>query len=329
MVCHPRTSLCARWRVVFLRRLLGAIAACVAGSRRQERVRRPANSTAILRRAGAQLTGRSRVIVEFHGTPDVRAITSARGVAAPAARGAAGAGRPRSTTPTCATLAADPRVARVMVDRPAFATLERTARGHRLQTPCALTELRHAWTGAAASAIAVIDSGVNAAHDDLWRVARPDQRVVHFKDFTTPSAPSVWTTSRRPTASATARTSPASSPATATTPTARARGIAPGAHLIGAEGARRRRARLHQRRHRRDRLRDRQQDRATTSASSTCRWRSGVFESYDTDPLTQAAKRAVDAGIVVVGVGGQPRPERRSTKRSTAASRRRATRPGC
>ena len=34
-----------------------------------------------------QLTGRSRVIVEFHGTPDVRAITSAHGVATRALRG--------------------------------------------------------------------------------------------------------------------------------------------------------------------------------------------------------------------------------------------------
>src|SRR5262249_57647550 len=30
----------------------------------------------------------------------------------------------------------------------------------------------------------------------------------------------------------------------------------------------------------------------------------GVYESYNTDPLTQAAKRAVDAGIVVVAAAG-------------------------
>ena len=30
----------------------------------------------------------------------------------------------------------------------------------------------------------------------------------------------------------------------------------------------------------------------------------GVFESYHTDPLTPAAKRAVDAGIVVVAAAG-------------------------
>ena len=42
----------------------------------------------------------------------------------------------------------------------------------------------------------------------------------------------------------------------------------------------------------------------TTSASSTCRSAPGVFESYKTDPLTLAAKRAVDAGIVVVAAAG-------------------------
>ena len=31
---------------------------------------------------------------------------------------------------------------------------------------------------------------------------------------------------------------------------------------------------------------------------------SGVFESYHTDPLAQAARRAVEAGIVVVAAAG-------------------------
>src|SRR4030095_9290793 len=33
----------------------------------------------------------------------------------------------------------------------------------------------------------------------------------------------------------------------------------------------------------------------------------GVYESYETDPLTLATRRAVDAGIVVVTAAGQPR----------------------
>jgi serine protease AprX len=36
----------------------------------------------------------------------------------------------------------------------------------------------------------------------------------------------------------------------------------------------------------------------------------GVYESYETDPLTLAAKRAAEAGIVVVTAAGKSRPER-------------------
>ena len=54
-----------------------------------------------------------------------------------------------------------------------------------------------------------------------------------------------------------------------------------------------------------------------------------VTESYTTDPLTLAAKRAVDAGIVVVAAAGNLGKNAARARRSTAASRRRATRPGC
>ena len=56
--------------------------------------------------------------------------------------------------------------------------------------------------------------------------------------------------------------------------------------------------RLHQRRHRRDRLRDRGQG-AYNIRVINLSVATGVFESYANDPLTLAARRAVDAGIVV------------------------------
>ena len=47
----------------------------------------------------------------------------------------------------------------------------------------------------------------------------------------------------------------------------------------------------------------------------------GVYESYNTDPLTLAAKRAVEAGIVVVTAAGNLGADADGHSRSTAASR--------
>src|SRR5688500_11288439 len=75
-------------------------------------------------RAG-RLVGRSRVIVEFKDSPDVRAITAHRGRAGRrlAAHRAQVA---ELDNVALAALAADPRVARVTIDRPAFAAMFRT-----------------------------------------------------------------------------------------------------------------------------------------------------------------------------------------------------------
>ena len=256
-----------------------------------------------------QLTGRSRVIVEFHGTPDVRAITSARGVATRALSG------PRAHVAEIgntdlAVLAGDPRVARVMADRPAFATLQRTRAAVGLKA----VSLRGS-TGAgtdlgpgiaagigAGVGIAVIDSGVNAAHDDLWR-SRAGQRVARFKDFTAPSSPNVWTNAP-PSDGFGHGTHVAGILAGNGYHSKGLRmGIAPGAHLVALK------------------VLDDQGfgfisgvidaiDYAVANRSAlgirviNLSVGSGIYESYDTDPLAQAAKRAVDAGIVVVASAG-------------------------
>ena len=54
-----------------------------------------------------------------------------------------------------------------------------------------------------------------------------------------------------------------------------------------------------------------------------------VNESYLTDPLTLAAKRVVDAGIVVVGAAGNRGKNADGRRSNTAVLPRRATRPGC
>jgi serine protease AprX len=255
----------------------------------------PAKLDQLLSDRASRLAGRSRVIVEFHGTPDVRAITGAHGVAARLMRG-----RPAQLAEIgnidLVALATDPRVKRVMADRPAFATLERTAAaiGYQMPGPSGPGTPE---TGSGIG-IALIDSGVNPNHDDLWHSAA-GQRVVLFKDFTLPGAPS----------------GPASD------------GFGHGTHVAGilagngymSYGKRRgiaRNARLIA-------LKvldgdglgyisnvidaiDYAVDNKTALGIRVINLSvgAGVYESYDTDPLTQAAKRAVDAGIVVVASAG-------------------------
>ena len=127
------------------------------------------------------LAGRSRVIVEFHSTPDVRAITGAHGVAARLMRGRS-AQVAEIGNVDLESLARDPRVKRVMADRPAFAMLERTAAAIGYQMPSPTGGGGTPETGSGIG-IAVIDSGVNTNHDDLWHSAA-GQRVVHFRNFT-------------------------------------------------------------------------------------------------------------------------------------------------
>jgi serine protease AprX len=243
-----------------------------------------------------QLAGRSRVIVEFHGQTDVRAITSARGIANRALRGQR-AHLAEIGNADLPALAGDPRVARVMADRPAFATLERTNAAIGLDV--ARSSSGGTSTGGRGIGIAVIDSGINAAHDDLWR-SPLGQRVVDFKDFTAP--PGVW--SNTPYDGFGHGTHVAGIIAgNGYLSRGRRSGVAPGAHLVALK------------------VLDDQGlgfisgvidaiDYAVANRTSlgirviNLSVGSGIYESYHTDPLAQAAKRAVDAGIVVVTSAG-------------------------
>jgi serine protease AprX len=245
-----------------------------------------------------QLTGRSRVIVEFKGAPDVRAITSAHGVAARTMRG-----RPTQVAEISnldlLTLANDPRVSRVMADRPAFALLERTAAAIGI-TPTGTPATDVVETGRGVG-IALIDSGANAQHDDLWRSSF-GQRVVAFKDFTT--TPSGNWSNVPPRDGFGHGTHVAGILAgNGYDSSGRRRGIARRANLIALKA-----------------LDDdgfgfvsnviEAIDYAVANRTAlgirviNLSIGAGVYESYDTDPLAQATKRAVDAGIVVVTSAG-------------------------
>jgi serine protease AprX len=246
------------------------------------------------------LTGRSRVIVQFHGEPDVRAITGNAGVAGRklSSVGALVADIDNVRLPA---LAADPRVRRIVIDRGAVGTMERT--GAAIGATVVRRELGLTGRGIG---IAVIDSGISASHDDLsdarGRGPRADSRVVYFKDFTSERRPRGR--ADRPSDGFGHGTHVAGIIAGNGSASQGARkGIAPAASLIGLKV-----------------LDDEGRGYVSDVIAAidhgiairkvynlrvmNVSVASGVYESYETDLVAQATKRAVDAGIVVVASAG-------------------------
>jgi serine protease AprX len=248
-----------------------------------------------------QLSGRSRVIVEFKGEPDARVITGSRGVA----------GRPLLSARSqvvelenqaLTDLVSHPQVARMHIDHPAFATMERT--GAAIAATIARQTFRLSGKGIG---VAVIDSGITAWHDDLYLAgARSPQaapRIVHFKDFTKAPSPRIWI-SEQPSDEYGHGTHVAGIIAgNGFDSNGARRGIAPGANLIGLK------------------VLDANGQGYISDVIAAIDYAiavrktynirvinlsvaSGVFESYETDPLTHAARRAVEAGIVVIAAAG-------------------------
>ena len=252
---------------------------------------------AVLRHHAQRLSGRTRVIVQFTGETDIRVFGRR---ASTGRRLGPDAHVAEVENFDLTTLAADPRVARVMFDRPAFATLERTG----LATGATVARQESGVSGRGVG-IALIDSGISSWHDDLYRSSnsRAPEPVAHFKDFTTEANSQIWSSS------------PAYDDFGHGTHVAgilagsghdsggKHKGMAPGATLVGlkvldAEG--------------RGYISDviAAIDYAVSVRAAynirviNLSVASGVFESYWHDPLTLAARRAVDAGIVVVAAAG-------------------------
>jgi serine protease AprX len=255
----------------------------------------------VLRKRAKQLAGTSRVIVEFRDMPDVRAITGRGGVAGKRLS-ILRANVAEIANTRLEALATDPRVARVYIDRPAFATLERTS--NAIGAAMARQELGLTGTGIG---VAVIDSGVSGWHDDLFMERQGNRveytpRVVHFKDFVNPS-PDPYNP-EYPYDDYGHGTHVAGIIAgNGFDSNSRRGGVAPKANVIGlkvldANGtgfvsdviaaldyavA----------------MKDAYNIRVINVSAGA-----GVYESYHTDPLAQAARRAVEAGIVVVAASG-------------------------
>ncbi len=163
-----------------------------------------------LRHRARQLSGRTRVIVQFKGDSDVRLL----GKRAAAGRRLGRGGQVAEVdNAELSKIAADPRVEGVYLDRPIFATMERTG----LSTGASLVRDQMNVTGRGIG-VAVIDSGITNWHDDLTsrHVARLALQGLHQRHERVVER-------RVTTITAMARTSRASSRARDTTRTASTR----------------------------------------------------------------------------------------------------------
>jgi serine protease AprX len=250
----------------------------------------------VLRHRARQLWGRSRVIVEFNGDADVRVFGSRSITGRPLAQRLQAAEVDNVDLPA---VAADPRVARVMFDRPVFATLERTG----LSIAATVARQEFGVTGRGIG-VAVIDSGINGYHNDLQSHSYwlPD-RVAHFKDFTNDHWGGYWYFNSAYDDYGHGTHVAGIIAGNGYESGGKHKGIAPGARLVGLKV-----------------LDANGQGYVSDviaaidyaiSIKATYNIRvinlsvaSGVYESFWLDPLTLAAKRAVDAGIVVVAAAG-------------------------
>ncbi len=188
-------------------------------------------------------------------------------------------------------LAASGKVRRVHYDRPVETLLGRLSAA----TGALAVQRRLGFTGAGVG-VAVIDSGVTPSHDDLRNSTRTAQRITKFVDFVGGQAAAYddWGHGTHVAGIIAGNGYDAHGART---------GMAPDANLVVLKA-----------------LDGNGQGRISTIIAALD-WAvanrlaynirvinmslgAGVFESYKTDPLTLAAKRAVDAGIVVVAAAG-------------------------
>ena len=188
-----------------------------------------------------------------------------------------------------AILANSPLVAEISIDRPVHGATERTA------TTIGANSVRQQFGyDGSGIGIAIIDSGVTAWHDDL--TGPNGQRVVEFVDLVN-GASSPYDDYGHGTHVAGIVAGNGYDSSGART------GIAPGAHLLvlkalDSSGTGRISDVIAALDHviaRKDALNLRVVNLSISAA---------VYERYDSDPLTIAARRVVEAGIVVVGAAG-------------------------
>ncbi|HMD36254.1 MAG TPA: S8 family serine peptidase [Vicinamibacterales bacterium] len=239
------------------------------------------------------LTGRSRVVVRTAGGPVGQVISQVQHLGGQLVRrlpliDALAIDLPNAAIPI---IAANPLVERISMDRVVAGAMERTSA--TIGAAAVRQELGYDGAGVG---VAIIDSGVAPSHDDLADAADGTQRVDRFVDFVNGRDAAYDDYGHGTHVGGIVAGNGFDSGGARS-------GIAPAAHLIvlkvlDAQG----RGRISDVIAALDYTvanRDALNIRVVNLSVAT-----GVYESYDTDPLTLAAKRAVSAGLVVVAAAG-------------------------
>jgi serine protease AprX len=235
--------------------------------------------------------GDSRVIVEFNDDSDSSARIKAAGGKSGRRLGIINARAGQMPNALLKRLANDPKVKKIHADRIAEASIARTAATIGAKN----VHAQYGYTGAGVG-VAVIDSGITGWHDDLSIANGQGQRVAAFVDFVNGQTQKYDDWGHGTHVAGIIAGNGYDS-------TGARQAIAPGASIIALKAL------------------DFEGKGYISNIIAALDWAianrtqhnirvinmslgAGVFESYHTDPLTQAAKRAVDAGIVVVAAAG-------------------------
>jgi len=235
--------------------------------------------------------GESDVIVEFNDDVDSLSRIKAAGGRGGRRLGIIKARAGRMPNALLKRLANDPKVKRIHKDRETEAFLARTAAAIGAKN----VHAQYGYNGAGVG-VAVIDSGITPWHDDLTVANREGQRVTAFVDFVNGQTAKYDDWGHGTHVAGIIAGNGYDS-------TGARQAIAPKANIISLKAL------------------DGEGKGRISYIIAALDWAvanktqynirvinmslgAGVFESYNTDPLTLAAKRAVDAGIVVVAAAG-------------------------
>jgi len=235
--------------------------------------------------------GETDVIVEFNDDSDSTLRITANGGRAGRKLGVIKARAARISNVLLKRLADDPKVKKVHLDREVAGEIARTTAAVGAKN----VQAQYGYTGAGVG-VAVIDSGITAWHDDLTVANRAGQRVTAFVDFVNNQTTKYddWGHGTHVAGIIAGNGYDSNGDRTA---------IAPKANIVALKAL------------------DFEGKGRISNIIAALDWAishkaqynirvinmslgAGVFESYNTDPLTVAAKSAVDAGIVVVAAAG-------------------------